>query len=79
MTYVKRILIFEINKVVCHFLYKDNERKKDWWIIDVDLRFLKPSNTFLSLWISLSFTVMNYSLHYLHLKALFDQVSNLNR
>ena len=28
MTYVKRILIFEINKVICHFLYKDNERKR---------------------------------------------------
>jgi len=29
VTYVKRILIFEINKVICHFLYKDNERKRD--------------------------------------------------
>jgi hypothetical protein len=46
MTYVKGILIFEINKVICHFLYKDNERKRYWWIIDVDRRFLKPSNTF---------------------------------
>jgi hypothetical protein len=24
MTYVKRIMIFEVNKVICHFLYKDN-------------------------------------------------------
>jgi hypothetical protein len=28
MTYVKRILIFEVNKVICHFLYKDNKRKR---------------------------------------------------
>jgi hypothetical protein len=28
MTYVKRIMIFKINKVVCHFLYKDNKRKR---------------------------------------------------
>jgi hypothetical protein len=28
MTYVKRILISEINKVICHFLYKDNNRKR---------------------------------------------------
>jgi hypothetical protein len=28
MTYVKRILIFDINKVICHFLYNDNERKR---------------------------------------------------
>jgi hypothetical protein len=28
MTYVKRILIFEINKVICHFLYNDNKRKR---------------------------------------------------
>jgi hypothetical protein len=29
MTYVKRIMIFEVNKVICRFLYKDNkiERK----------------------------------------------------
>jgi hypothetical protein len=46
MTYVKRILIFEINKVICHCLYKDSERKRDQWVIDVDPRFLKPSNTF---------------------------------
>jgi hypothetical protein len=39
MTYVKRILIFEINKVICHCLYKDNERKRDQWVIDVDPRF----------------------------------------
>jgi hypothetical protein len=45
MTYVKRILIFEINKVICHFLHNDN-KKKSWWIIDVDPRSLKPSNTF---------------------------------
>jgi len=29
MTYVKRILIFEVNKVICHFLYKDNKRKRN--------------------------------------------------
>ena len=29
ITYVKRILIFEVNKVICHFLYKDNKRKRD--------------------------------------------------
>jgi hypothetical protein len=28
MSYVKRILIFEINKVICHFLYNDNKRKR---------------------------------------------------
>ena len=28
MIYVKRILIFEINKVICHFLYKENETKE---------------------------------------------------
>ena len=28
MTYVKRILILEINKVICHFLYNDNKRKR---------------------------------------------------
>jgi hypothetical protein len=28
MTYVKRILIFEVNMVICHFLYKDNKRKR---------------------------------------------------
>jgi len=28
MTYVKRILIFEINKVICQFLYNDNKRKR---------------------------------------------------
>jgi len=28
MIYVKRILIFEVNKVICHFLYKDNKRKR---------------------------------------------------
>jgi hypothetical protein len=28
MTYVKRILILEVNKGICHFLYKDNKRKK---------------------------------------------------
>jgi hypothetical protein len=27
MTYVKKILIFDINKVICHFLYNDNKRK----------------------------------------------------
>jgi len=27
ITYVKRILIFKVNKVICHFLYKDNNRK----------------------------------------------------
>ena len=48
--YVKRILIFEIYKVI----YKDNERERDWWIIDVDPRSLKPSNTFWA-WIFLSF------------------------
>jgi len=45
MTYVKRILIFKINKVICHFLHNDN-KKESWWIIDVDPRSLKPSNTF---------------------------------
>jgi len=29
MTYVKRIMIFEVNKVICHFLYKDNKRKRN--------------------------------------------------
>jgi hypothetical protein len=29
MTYVKRILIFEVNKVICRFLYKDNKRKRN--------------------------------------------------
>jgi hypothetical protein len=28
ITYVKRILIFEVNKVICHFLYKHNNRKR---------------------------------------------------
>jgi hypothetical protein len=28
ITYVKRILISEINKVICHFLYNDNKRKR---------------------------------------------------
>jgi hypothetical protein len=28
MTYVKRILIFKVNKVICHFPYKDNKRKR---------------------------------------------------
>ena len=28
MTYVKIILIFEANKVICYFLYKDNKRKR---------------------------------------------------
>jgi len=28
ITYVKRILIFKVNKVICHFLYKDNNRKR---------------------------------------------------
>jgi len=28
ITYVKRILIFEINKVICYFLYNDNKRKR---------------------------------------------------
>jgi hypothetical protein len=28
MTYVKRSLIFEVNKVICCFLYKDNNKKK---------------------------------------------------
>jgi hypothetical protein len=28
MTYVKRILISEINKVICHFFYNDNKRKR---------------------------------------------------
>jgi hypothetical protein len=28
MTYAKRILIFEINKVICHFLYNDHKRKR---------------------------------------------------
>jgi hypothetical protein len=28
MTYVKRSLIFEVNKVICHFFYKDNKRKR---------------------------------------------------
>jgi len=27
MTYVKRILIFGINKVICHFLHNDNEKE----------------------------------------------------
>jgi hypothetical protein len=27
MTYVKRILILEVNKVICRFLYKDNKIK----------------------------------------------------
>jgi hypothetical protein len=29
MTYVKRILIFEVNKVVSRFLYKDNKIKRN--------------------------------------------------
>jgi hypothetical protein len=29
MTCVKRIMIFELNKVICHFPYKDNERKRN--------------------------------------------------
>jgi len=29
MTCVKRIMIFELNKVICHFLYKDNKRKSN--------------------------------------------------
>jgi hypothetical protein len=77
MTYVKRILIFEINKVICHFLHNDN-KKESWWIVNVDPRSLKPSNTFWTCEI-LSFIAMNHSLHYVLLKALFDQVSNLNR
>jgi len=28
MTYVERILISEINKVIYHFLYYDNKRKR---------------------------------------------------
>jgi hypothetical protein len=28
MTYVKRSLIFEVNKVICRFLYKNNNRKR---------------------------------------------------
>jgi len=28
ITYVKRILISKINKVICHFLYNDNKRKR---------------------------------------------------
>ena len=28
MIYVKRILIVEVNMVICHFLYKDNNRKR---------------------------------------------------
>jgi len=27
MAYVKRILIVEVDMVICHFLYKDNKRK----------------------------------------------------
>ena len=42
MTYVKRIMIFEVNKVIYHFLYKDNKRKRKLWIVDVDPRILKP-------------------------------------
>ena len=29
MAHVKRILILKVNMVICHFLYKDNERKID--------------------------------------------------
>jgi len=29
LTYVKRILIFEVNKVICCFLYKHNKRKRN--------------------------------------------------
>jgi hypothetical protein len=29
VTYVKRILIFEVNKGIYHFLNKDNKRKKN--------------------------------------------------
>jgi hypothetical protein len=29
MTYVKKILIFEVNKVICRFLYKDNKIKRN--------------------------------------------------
>jgi len=29
MTYVKRILIFEINKVICHFLHNDKRKRVD--------------------------------------------------
>jgi hypothetical protein len=29
MMYVKRIMIFEVNKGICHFLYKDNKRKRN--------------------------------------------------
>jgi hypothetical protein len=46
MIYVKRILIFEVNKVICHFLYKDNKRKRDWWIDDVDPRSWNPQTPF---------------------------------
>jgi hypothetical protein len=27
-------------------LYKDNKRKRDWWIVDVDPKSLKHSNIF---------------------------------
>jgi hypothetical protein len=41
MTYVKRILIFEVN-----ISLQRQQDKEKWWIVDVDPRFLKPSNTF---------------------------------
>jgi len=40
MTYVKRIMIFDINKV------EWQQEKESRWIVDVDPRSLKPSNTF---------------------------------
>jgi hypothetical protein len=42
MTYVKKILIFEVNKVICRFLYKDNKIKRNDEYLMLILGFWNP-------------------------------------
>jgi hypothetical protein len=62
--------------VICH--YKDSKRKQVKWIVDGDLRFLKPSNTFWAYEFPFLSIVMSHNLYYMLLKAFFKS-SNLNQ
>jgi len=68
---LKEFWYLKLTRLYVTFSTMTTRERESWWIVDVDPRSLKPSNTFWTCEI-LSFIAMNHSLHYVLLKALFD-------
>jgi hypothetical protein len=70
---IKKIYWWNIWHDYTPFLQQRQQEKESYWIVDGDPRSLKPSNTF---WTYEFFFF--HSLHYVLLKTLFSQASNLH-